>query len=746
MSTAEPTLQTRRPTLLRQLQEAVERGPAPAQALGGLARLAPAAAADWVLAAEAAVRAQCSTTELAAIIEDLVRAPDTPRGLELLQRYDDVLPGRVAADALATLPLDLADAGIQGMVRRTLQHQPRHAALLRVACDMAIRSEDGAEAHELLTRLARADDDLATVRYVHRARASVPSPERPPVRIALLSSFTVDFLTPYVDLECRDLGLNPQIYVTPFNSWTQEVLAERSELRQFDPEIAFLAVSIDDLVPALAGAPAASELEQAGEAAVERVLSVARAFAGWSGAVLVVHSFHSVYPDPLGVLACRGEGPADRGRWLAGLNARLGDGLRDLPRAFLLDVQDVLVRRAGGTHDNPKMRHYASLRLGEHVLGEVARRYAGYIAPLKGQTRKCVVVDLDNTLWGGVVGEDGPRGIKLGDTAPGVEYQDFQRYLASLSARGILLAVNSKNNPDDALEVIRSHEGMVLREDSFSALCVNWRPKPENMKSIAEELSIGLDALVFLDDSPEERALMREALPQVLTPELPTDPALYRRTVEALPQLQTLVVTEADRTRVEQYRAKRQREQARDGAGSLNEFLHSLEITVEIARADERTLPRVHQLFQRTNQFNVTSRRHELDQLAAWARDPRWRLYTARSRDRFGDHGLVAVALVRLEERAWVIDSFLMSCRVISYGVETALLARVCEAAAAAGASEVIGEFVETPKNLPARDFYARHGFAADGAAEGVARWTRALAEGSVGRPPWVTLEVRDGA
>ena len=734
LRTRKPTAPARFSTLLRQLKDAV-----------------PEAVA-WLLDEEAAARAQWSASELTGLLQDLFTAAEgclsdagTSRVLDLVRRYSDVLPGRATADLLATLPLDVTDAGVRDVVRRVLERQPHHAGLLRVACEGAIRSGDGAAAHDLLTRLARADDDLATVRHVHRVRATVPAAGGPTARIALLSSFTVDFLVPYVDLECRALGLTPQIYVTPFNSWTQEVLAEASELRRFDPEIAFLAVSIDDLVPALAGAPPAADLEQAGDAALERVLSVARAFTTWSGAVLVVHGFHSAYTDPLGVLG--GRSPSGRGRWLAELNARLSDGLRDLPRTFLLDVQDVLVRRAGGgPHDNPKMRHYASLRLGDRVLGEMARCYARYIAPLKGLTRKCVVVDLDNTLWGGVVGEDGPRGIQLGDTAPGVEYQDFQRYLAALSARGILLAVNSKNNPDDALEIIRSHEGMVLREDAFSAVRVNWRPKPENMVSIAEELNIGLDALVFLDDSPEERALMRESLPQVLTPELPTDPALYRQTVEALPQLQTLVVTETDQTRVEQYRARRQREQARDGAASLEEFLHSLEITVEIARADDSTLPRVHQLFQRTNQFNLTTRRHELDQLAAWARDPGWRLYTVRSRDRFGDHGLVAVGLVRLDRGAWVIDSFVMSCRVISYGVETALLATVCEAAAAAGAGAVIGEFVETRKNLPARDFYARHGFTADGGADGVTRWTRSLADGAVRRPPWVALVVADGA
>src|SRR5262249_21717315 len=153
--------------------------------------------------------------------------------------------------------------------------------------------------------------------------------------------------------------------------------------------------------------------------------------------------------------------------------------------------------------DNAKMRYLARMRLGDRVLSEVACAYARYVGPLKGLRRKCVVLDLDNTLWGGIVGEDGPHGVKLGDTAPGIEYQDFQRYLLSLTERGFLLAINSKNNPEDALAVIHSHEGMVLREDAFSAIRINWRPKTENMASIAEELNIGLDSMVFLDDNPD---------------------------------------------------------------------------------------------------------------------------------------------------------------------------------------------------------------------------------------------------
>jgi FkbH-like protein len=482
------------------------------------------------------------------------------------------------------------------------------------------------------------------------------------------------------------------------------------------------------------------QLEEVGETAVDRILVAAKQFAGWSDAALVVHSLLSVHRDPNGIL--EGRGQMGRGSWLERLNARLADGLQALPRAFFLDMNDVLLRRSGGALDNPKMRHMAAMRLCGPVVGEVARAYTRYIAPVKGLTRKCVVLDLDNTLWGGIVGEDGPHGIRLGGTSPGSEYQEFQRYLQALTGRGFLLAVNSKNNPDDALEVIRSHEGMILREDAFSAMRINWRPKPENMLGIAEELNIGVDSLIFLDDNPHERELMRRALPQVLTPDLPADPSLYKATVEALPQLQKLAITDEDRTRTQMYQAKRQREQTRVSAGSLEDYLESLDIIVTIGQVDEASLPRVHQLFQRTNQFNLTTRRYAVAELEAVAQDRACRLYTLRARDRFGDHGLVATALVRSEADAWRVDSFLMSCRVIGYGVETALLATLSEDALAAGVNKLIGEYIETAKNAPARDFYSRHGFSQLDTRDGVTRWVASLTGASKTLPPWIRREV----
>jgi FkbH-like protein len=458
----------------------------------------------------------------------------------------------------------------------------------------------------------------------------------------------------------------------------------------------------------------------------------------------VVTSFHSAYRSPEGVLDTRGR---SRQQWIADLNAELAEGLAALPRSYLLDLEELLARRPGGPPELPKLRYLAGMRLGEAVMGEVARAFARYVAPLKGLTRKCVVLDLDGTLWGGTVGEDGIDGIRLGSTSPGIEYQDFQRYLATLGERGILLAVNSKNNYEDAIEVIRSHPGMILRETSFSAIRINWQPKAENLAAIAEELGLGVDQMVFLDDHPNERELMRQAFPRVLVPDLPHDPALYRSVIELLPELQTLVVTAEDRGRREQYQAIRERTVAKSESKSLASYLESLAIAVEILAADDGQLPRLLQLFQRTNQFNLTTRRFELGELAACARDPRCRLLALKARDRFGDHGLVAAALVRKERDQWLIDSFLMSCRVIGYGIETAFLSAIATEALGE-VRALVGEFVPTKKNAPARDFYPRHGFVrmeAGESAGGAERWRLELARGSVLWPAWIAREAGTG-
>jgi FkbH-like protein len=742
-----PKLSQQRRTVAEYLERALGEAKDPGVALRALAQISPPQTIELLLRDGTSLRASLGAPALRELVRQTLLTGLATGGsafasqaMRLLRACGDLVTAElVIAVALRLAPDERLNLSAP-LVSEALVREPRNPKLLRLASDLGIHQNDPEQAHRLLTRLGRADPSWATVQYVQRARAKLPMPGGRSVRAALLSSFTVDPLVAYLDLECRELGLVPEIYLAPFNSWAQELIGDGSALRHFDPEIVFLAVSIDDLVPGLVGSLTAQKLQEGGDLALERVLTLARQFSDWSGATLVVHGFYSAHRDPAGILEGR-SGPS-RNAWLADLNARLGAELRQLPRAYVLDMSEVIMRRATGALEEPKLRHLAAMRLGEGVLPEVARAYACYVAPLKGLTAKCVVVDLDNTLWGGVIGEDGVNGIKLGDTAPGSEYREFQQYLQTLRERGILLAISSKNNPADALEVIRSHPAMLLREDAFSAMRINWSSKPENMLSLAAELNIGVDSLVFLDDNPHERELMRQALPQVLTPDLPADPSLYRRMLETLPQLQILEVTPEDRARAALYQAKRQRAEVRLAATSLIDYLNSLEIRVQIAPAGAGTLPRVHQLFQRTNQFNLTTRRYEAAQLAHFVAEPQWRLYAARAQDRFGDHGLVAVALVEAAGEIWRIDSFLMSCRVIGYGVETALLSALSREAAMAGATSLLGEFITSAKNQPAADFYPRHGFTPLSRRAEAEVWELELKGDCLPPPDWVHLNI----
>lgn len=720
-------------------------------ALRALAILDPRAAAHWLLDDERMTTIAAARVSIAGVIESisqaLVATPDLlarDASVQLIGRYGHLLSAESALEVTSALREESADSALEQAVTRALQRAPSSAGLLRAGAEIAIAREEPAHAHDLLTRLGRADRTAATMRFIASARRNLPATSETDIRIAILSSFTIDTLLPYVDLECRSLRVEPKLYLSPFNTWPREMLGEGSALQQFGPQLAFLAVAADDLIPELSGAPSADDLTAAGVAAVDRILAAAEQFLSWSSSILVVHSLHSAFRDPMGPAA----GRADRGRAevLADLNARLANGLRRLPRAHLLDVGDVLGRRRQGALDNPKMRHLASMRLSEDALAELAGAYAQFVAPVAGRTRKCVVLDLDNTLWGGIVGEDGPHGIRLGTASPGSEYREFQLFLQSLAQRGLLLALNSKNNADDALEVIRGHESMVLREDAFSAIRINWESKPNNLLSIAEELSLGLDSFVFIDDNEKERALMRQTLPQVLTPDLPSDPALYREVLEHLPELHVLNVTEEDRSRTRLYIERRQRESLRVSAQTIDEYLRSLEIVVLTEEANERTLTRVHQLFQRTNQFNLAGRRYELGTLSARTGAPEWRVYATRVSDRFGDHGLVAAAVVHAASESWTIENLVMSCRVIGYGVEDALLARIARDARGVGVRRVVGEFIASAKNAPAKEFYSRNEFVRDTQEGALQRWERGLGTEPLAAPAWIQEAVTHGA
>jgi FkbH-like protein len=281
---------------------------------------------------------------------------------------------------------------------------------------------------------------------------------------------------------------------------------------------------------------------------------------------------------------------------------------------------------------------------------------------------------------------------------------------------------------------------MVLREEHFAAVRINWRNKAENIREIAQELNIGLDSLVFIDDNPNERELVRQVLPEVLTVDLPKDQSLYRRTLEEMTDFDLLAVTKEDEIRVAQYQANAKRQAAKGSAASVEEYYHSLQICAAIGGASREALPRLVQLFNKTNQFNLTTQRYQTEDVARFMASQEHVVYDLHVTDRFGDHGLVGTAVVHKEQGAWRIDSLLMSCRVMGLGIETAFLDRICKDAARGQAARIMGEYVETKKNQPVKDFYLRHGFVIEREFEGRQEWTLNLSASSIQRPAWITM------
>jgi len=323
--------------------------------------------------------------------------------------------------------------------------------------------------------------------------------------------------------------------------------------------------------------------------------------------------------------------------------------------------------------------------------------------------KKCLVLDLDNTLWGGVVGEDGMGGIALSLTPPGNSFLAFQQAILDHYDRGVILAVNSRNNPADALEVIRKHPNMILKENHFAAMRINWNDKAKNIRELADELNIGLDSMVFLDDDPTNRALVRELVPEVLVPDLPADPADYARFLNGLGVFQLSAITDEDKMRGNLYVTERLRKEAEKTFSSNEDFLRSLKLAMDVYEDDDACLPRLAQMTEKTNQFNVDKKPLSEEDIRRSIDNPHARVWYAKLADKFGDHGVVALAIAETKNDRWHLSTFLMSCRVFGRGAEEAFLAAICERARGAGVKEISVSFSESPKNAPAKAFVEKH-------------------------------------
>ncbi|MGE4609661.1 MAG: HAD-IIIC family phosphatase [Myxococcota bacterium] len=539
-------------------------------------------------------------------------------------------------------------------------------------------------------------------------------------------------------------GIDLSVHVGEFNAYAQELLDPQSELYAFEPDVVFLAVQTREVVPELWSELAdlsAAQIEDSVERVVTSFGSYIDAFRGRAPADLVIHGLELPLRAPSGLLGDQVDSP------IARINTRLRQVASERPGVWFLDY-DALVARHGriAWHDE---RRWLTMRmpLAPNSVGALADEWLRFLHPLTGRVCKALVCDLDNTLWGGVIGEDGIDGIGLGVEYPGAAYMRLQRVILDLHQRGIIIAICSKNNLADAQEVLEKHPDMLLRPKHFAALRINWNDKAQNLREIAAELNIGTDALAFIDDNPAECEFVRSQRPEVTVIEMSGDPMGFADRISECPLFERLTLSAEDRERGKMYAEQRERLELQHVTASLDDFLHSLEMKAAFSVVTPATLVRAAQLTRKTNQFNLTTRRYSDHEMEALAADPAWIVYTVQVTDRFGDNGIVGVMIAHDSGSTWEIDTFLMSCRTIGRTVETAMLSMLAERAAASGARKLNGWFRPTRKNAPAADFYAKHGFECTARKGDDESYELELVSGMPVSPEWIEcrFETRSG-
>ncbi len=528
-------------------------------------------------------------------------------------------------------------------------------------------------------------------------------------KVAVLGAMTTTKLAMAVELALFAMGGAVEAFETDYGVYRQDVLDPNSALYQRKPNTIFLAASWRDLSHRPMLGSTCEDVQRMVEAELAQWSSLWHTAHQRLGCQIIQNNFDR--PSWRQLNNHESRQPGGLGRYINLVNQALAD--RAPPYVVIHDLDDLSASVGRNLWGDERLYYHAKMPCPPQHLVDYGFSVASLLAAQMGLTKKCLVLDLDNTLWGGVIGDDGIGGIRLGQgDGEGEAFLAFQRYAKALKQRGVLLAVCSKNSEQVAKEVFEKHPEMVLRLEDISCFIANWNDKAANLREIARSLNIGLDSLVFADDNPAERALVRQLAPDVAVPELPVDPADYILAIEQHRYFQVTSLGREDLQRAEYYRANARRDEVLNGSDNVEEFLRSLAMVARIAPVDEVSLERTAQLINKSNQFNLTTRRRTAAEVMALAADPQWFTCTVSLRDRFGDNGLISVLLAKREDDALIVDTWLMSCRVLKRGVESLLHNYLCRWALRRGIRRIRGEYIATAKNSIVRDHFAGLGFA----------------------------------
>ena len=572
-------------------------------------------------------------------------------------------------------------------------------------------SEDGLGRRvRALTGFALDENQLVKLaKAVERARKAGKSlAPLTPFRLGLLGNTTMDLLAAPLVASAARHGIALEIVTAPFDQAIQEALAADSRINRAECDAVLVAIDHHGFpLRPTPGDEDAAAVTVAG--ALQQLAMIRNGIRANSNSVCILSTVARPPESTFGSLEM--VLPGTMRRLIEALNRGIADsvaGTEDL----LLDVAGLAETVGLAAWHDPTLWNMAKLPFAGRFVPLYCEHVGRLLGSLRGKSRRALVLDLDNTVWGGVIGDDGLEGIQVaqGD-ATGEAHLTVQRTALSLRDRGVVLAVSSKNEDETARLPFQRHPEMLLKEEHLAVFQANWNDKATNIKAVAEELSLGLDSFVFLDDNPVERGIVREILPQVAVPELPSDPALYARTLLAGGYFEAVAFSGEDRKRADMYQDNARRVALQRQAGDVDAYLASLRMEITFQPFDETGRARIAQLINKSNQFNLTTRRYTEAEVAAAERDPDCFTLQVRLADTFGDNGMISVVVCRRSGADWLVDTWLMSCRVLGRKVENAVLQELLREAAPRGIRRIVGTYLPTDRNKLVERHYEKLGF-----------------------------------
>lgn len=557
--------------------------------------------------------------------------------------------------------------------------------------------------------------------YINQSKKITPSYSVKPCKIAFLSNFTIGGLGETIRVFCDKYKIYAETYVPYYNQYMQEILNKTSKLYEFKPDIIFLLINPEYFLGDMYNFPyrlkdeeREKRIEQKFQELKEMILCLKKN----TSSKIVINNFLLPAYSSRGIL----ENKQNCGirNSVQVLNNLLENLAKDDSQLFIFDFNLFVMKKGYDFVIDNKMNYLADMKLSPQAIISLAEEYLAYIFPLMSMTKKCIVLDLDNTLWGGVIGEDGIGGIKLGPEKEGKPFFDFQKRLLELSERGIILTINSKNNYNDAMEVIKHHPYMLLKEDNFASIKINWDDKVKNIREIANNLNIGIDSLVFIDDDKTNREFVRQMLPEVFVMDLPEDPCDYVSSLERLKIFNSFSITQEDLEKQEMYAAQKKREELKSNMVDLESFLKELKIEIIITGIDKFNISRASQLTQKTNQFNLTTKRYSEEDINLFLNNKNYLLRLMHVKDRFGDYGITGLAILKkIDIQTMEIDNFLLSCRILGKNIEFVFLQELVNEGKKQNVQKIIAKFIPTKKNVPSANFLNEAGFIFKGESAG---------------------------